>query len=71
MTKNIAEVLGQGSQLDGMVAASSTLSAESRRYAQRSKELHTRALIRKYAPIGVVLFVVTAVLWFRAWLSHH
>lgn len=68
MTRNIAEVLGQGEQLNNMTKMSSTLAAESKNYATRSKDLHRQALIRKYLPFAVVGFVVLLVLLFRRWL---
>ena len=68
MTRNIAEVLGQGEQLDGMTKMSSALAAESKSYAARSKDLHRQALIRKYLPFAVVGGLVLLVLLFRRWL---
>lgn len=65
MSRNIAEVLGQGQQLDSMSKLSSQLAAESKNYAVRAKDLHTQALIRKYMPIAVVVLVVLLLLWFR------
>ncbi|KXZ49507.1 SEC22 protein [Gonium pectorale] len=66
MTRNIQEVLGQGEKLDSMAKMSSTLSAESRQYASRAKDLHRQALIRKYVPLAVVVVVVMLLLWIRA-----
>lgn len=66
MTRNIAEVLGQGQKLDGMMQMSSLLSQESKHYSARSKDIYRQALIRKYMPIGVVVGVVLLVLWFRS-----
>ncbi|GBF94460.1 hypothetical protein Rsub_06994 [Raphidocelis subcapitata] len=68
MTRNIAEVLGQGEQLDSMTKLSSTLAAESKSYASRAKDLRRQALIRKYLPFAVVGGVVLLVLLFRRWL---
>uniref|UniRef100_A0A383V4V3 Longin domain-containing protein n=1 Tax=Tetradesmus obliquus TaxID=3088 RepID=A0A383V4V3_TETOB len=65
MSRNIAEVLGQGEKLDSMTKLSSTLAAESKTYAKRSKDLHTHALLRKYLPLAVVIGVVLLVLLFR------
>eukprot|EP00775_Hariotina_reticulata_P013539 gene13539-13665_t len=65
MSRNIAEVLGQGEKLDSMTKMSSTLAMESKSYAKRATDLHTQALIRKYLPLAVVLGVVLLVLLFR------
>lgn len=65
MTKNIQEVLGQGQKLDSMTQMSSILSAESKQYASKAKDLHRQALIRKYMPLAVVIGVVLILLWLR------
>jgi len=65
MTRNIAEVLGQGKQLDKMTEMSSTLAAESKNYSSRAKDLHRQALIKKYLPFAVVALVVLLVFLFR------
>ena len=44
---------------------SNTLSAESRKYAGKSKNLARQALIKKYLPLAVVGLVVILVLWYR------
>jgi len=46
MTRNIAEVLGQGEQLDSMTKLSSTLAAESKNYSSRAKDLHRQVGFR-------------------------
>lgn len=68
MSRSIAEVLGQGEQLDGMTKLSSALAAESKGYAARAKDLHRQALLRKYLPFAVIGGVVLLVLLFRRWL---
>ncbi|KAK9823230.1 hypothetical protein WJX72_001198 [[Myrmecia] bisecta] len=65
MTRNIQEVLGQGERLDRMSQMSSALTAESKQYATRAKDLYRQALIRKYMPIVVVVGVVILLLWLR------
>lgn len=66
MTRNIQEVLGQGEKLDNMSMMSSALAAESKQYSSRAKDLHRQALIRKYVPLAVVVFVLLLVLWIRS-----
>lgn len=66
MTRNIAEVLGQGQQLDNMSRMSSALVSESKQYSSKAKQIHQQALMRKYVPIIVVALLVLLVLWIRA-----
>jgi len=68
MTRNIAEVLGQGEQLDAMAKMSSALASESKRYATRAADLRRQALLRKYVPAAAVVGVVVLVLVLRVWL---
>jgi vesicle transport protein SEC22 len=68
MTRNIAEVLGQGEQLDSMSKMSSALASESRAYATRAADLRRQALLRKYVPAATVVGVVVLVLLLRFWL---
>eukprot|EP00195_Chlamydomonas_chlamydogama_P017028 CAMPEP_0202895050 /NCGR_PEP_ID=MMETSP1392-20130828/4330_1 /ASSEMBLY_ACC=CAM_ASM_000868 /TAXON_ID=225041 /ORGANISM="Chlamydomonas chlamydogama, Strain SAG 11-48b" /LENGTH=211 /DNA_ID=CAMNT_0049579935 /DNA_START=278 /DNA_END=910 /DNA_ORIENTATION=+ len=63
MTRNIAEVLGQGEKLDNMTKMSSALASESKQYSSRARDLHRQALIRKYVPLAIVVVVVLLVLW--------
>jgi vesicle transport protein SEC22 len=67
MTRNIADVLGAGERLEAVSAMSSALSSESKRYAAKAKALSRQALLRQWAPLGVVVGVVLALLWLR-WL---
>mmetsp|Transcript_10130 Transcript_10130/g.25936 ORF Transcript_10130/g.25936 Transcript_10130/m.25936 type:complete len:218 (-) Transcript_10130:65-718(-) len=69
MTKNIAEVLGQGERLDNMTQMSGALSDASRGYRSKAKEMERQALIRKYMPLAVVGGVVLFVLIFR-WMFY-
>ena len=65
MTRNIAEVLGQGERLAAMSKASGELSAESKKYAGRAKELARQALIKKFGPAAVVIVIVLLALFMR------
>ena len=65
MTRNIADVLGQGDRLDAMQAASATLASETAGYARRARDLHRQALIRKYVPPAVLVAALLFVLWLR------
>ncbi|EPS69205.1 hypothetical protein M569_05563 [Genlisea aurea] len=65
MTRNVQEVLGVGEKLDQVSEMSSRLTSESRIYAEKAKDLNRQALIRKWAPVAVVLGVVVFLLWVR------
>ncbi|XP_057797092.1 25.3 kDa vesicle transport protein SEC22-1-like [Salvia miltiorrhiza] len=65
MTRNVQEVLGVGEKLDQVSQMSSRLTSESRMYADRAKDLNRQALIRKWAPVAVVLGVVFLLLYVR------
>uniref|UniRef100_A0A7S0YQF9 Uncharacterized protein n=1 Tax=Polytomella parva TaxID=51329 RepID=A0A7S0YQF9_9CHLO len=66
MTKNIQEVLGQGEKLDRMSQISNSLAVESKQYARKAKDIHRQALIRKYGPLAVIVFVIILVFWIRS-----
>ncbi|KAJ7567049.1 hypothetical protein O6H91_02G130200 [Diphasiastrum complanatum] len=65
MTRNIQDVLGVGDKLDQVTQMSSRLSSESRIYANKAKDLNRQALIRKWAPLVVVVSVVLLLLFLR------
>ncbi|KAJ8619191.1 hypothetical protein MRB53_015377 [Persea americana] len=65
MTRNLQEVLGAGEKLDQVSQMSSRLTSESRIYADKAKDLNRQALIRKWAPVAVVLGVVFLLFWVR------
>ncbi|KAK9675863.1 hypothetical protein RND81_11G036700 [Saponaria officinalis] len=58
MTRNVQEVLGVGEKLDQVSQMSSRLTSESRIYADKAKDLNRQALIRKWAPVAIVIGVV-------------
>ncbi|KAI5677335.1 hypothetical protein M9H77_08285 [Catharanthus roseus] len=65
MTRNVQEVLGVGEKLDQVSQMSSRLTSESRVYADKAKDLNRQALIRKWAPVAIVLAVVTFLFWVK------
>ena len=65
MTRNIADVLGQGERLDSMSAAAATLTSETAGFAKRARALHRQALVRKYAPMAAVVGGLLFFLWLR------
>ncbi|KAG6395658.1 hypothetical protein SASPL_141781 [Salvia splendens] len=66
MTRNVQEVLGVGEKLDQVSQMSSRLTSESRIYAEKAKDLNRQALIRKWAPVAVVLGVVFLVFYIKS-----
>ncbi|KAL0704028.1 hypothetical protein Bca4012_070453 [Brassica carinata] len=65
MTRNVQEVLGVGEKLDQVSEMSSRLTSESRVYADKAKDLNRQALIRKWAPVAIVLGVVFLLFWVK------
>ncbi|KAK4564218.1 hypothetical protein RGQ29_006342 [Quercus rubra] len=65
MTRNVQEVLGVGEKLDHVSEMSSRLTSESRIYADKARDLNRQALIRKWAPVGIVIAVVLLLFWVK------
>ncbi|KAM5579607.1 25.3 kDa vesicle transport protein SEC22-1 [Rosa sericea] len=65
MTRNVQEVLGVGEKLDQVSQMSSRLTSETRAYADKARDLNRQALIRKWAPVAIVLGVVFLVFWVK------
>jgi len=65
MSRNIQDVLGQGERLDRVTQMSGQLSAESRKYAGRARDLSRQALIKKYTPLAFVILVLLFVYYGR------
>ncbi|CAK9179844.1 unnamed protein product [Ilex paraguariensis] len=65
MTRNVQEVLGVGDKLDQVSQMSSRLTSESRVYADKARDLNRQALIRKWAPVAIVIGVITILFWVK------
>ncbi|KAF0917545.1 hypothetical protein E2562_020922 [Oryza meyeriana var. granulata] len=76
MTRNVQEVLGVGEKLD-LVAQerflfaevsemSNRLTSDTRIYAEKAKDLNRQALIRKYAPVAIVIGIVLMLFWVKS-----
>ncbi len=65
MTRNVQEVLGVGEKLDQVSQMSSRLTSESRIYADKARDLNRQALIRKWAPVAIVIGVVFLLFWVK------
>ncbi|KZS98092.1 putative SEC22-synaptobrevin [Sistotremastrum niveocremeum HHB9708] len=67
MTKNMEELLWRGDSLDKMSHLSTSLRSESEKYRKAARQVNINALIRQYAPLGAIGFVVIIFLWWRFW----
>lgn len=63
MTRNVQEVLGVGEKLDQVSEMSGRLTSDTRVYAEKAKDLNRQALIRKYAPVAIVIGIVLMLFW--------
>ncbi|KAK1231724.1 SNAP receptor [Marasmius sp. AFHP31] len=67
MTKNMEELLWRGDSLDRMSHLSTSLRTESEKYRKAARNINFQAMLRQYAPLGAVLFLVLIILYWRFW----
>lgn len=67
MTKNIAEILGQGEKMSDMATMSSALVEESKKYKKSAQKLYNSAIFQKFLPWAILAGIVLLVLVFK-WL---
>ncbi|EPT02844.1 hypothetical protein FOMPIDRAFT_1022719 [Fomitopsis schrenkii] len=65
MTKNMEELLWRGDSLDRMSHLSSSLRSESEKYRKAARNINIQAMLRQYAPLGAVVFILIILLWWR------
>jgi len=65
MTKNMEELLWRGDSLDRMSHLSTSLRSESEKYRKAARNINIQAMLRQYAPIGAVVFILIILLWWR------
>ncbi|OJT10540.1 Protein transport protein SEC22 [Trametes pubescens] len=65
MTKNMEELLWRGDSLDRMSHLSTSLRSESEKYRKAARNINFQAMLRQYAPIGGVLFILIILIWWR------
>ncbi|KDQ64925.1 hypothetical protein JAAARDRAFT_28582 [Jaapia argillacea MUCL 33604] len=65
MTKNMEELLWRGDSLDRMSHLSTSLRSESEKYRRAARNINLQAMIRQYAPLGAVFFIIIIFLWWR------
>jgi vesicle transport protein SEC22 len=65
MTRNINDIMAQGEGLDRVSAMSGNLSAASKKYSKRARDLSRQALIQKYMPLAIFVGVVFLTLLLR------
>lgn len=49
----------------GMSQLSTSLRADSEKYRKAARNINFQAMLRQYAPIGAVVFVLIILLWWR------
>lgn len=65
MTKNMEELLWRGDSLDRMSHLSTSLRSESEKYRKAARNINVQAMLRQYAPLGAVVFILIIILWWR------
>jgi len=65
MTKNMEELLWRGDSLDRMSHLSTSLRSESEKYRKAARNINIQAMLRQYAPLAGVLFVIILLIWWR------
>ncbi|KAI0688568.1 Longin-like domain-containing protein [Cytidiella melzeri] len=65
MTKNMEELLWRGDSLDRMSHLSTSLRSESEKYRKAARNINVYAMLRQYAPIGAIVFIIIILLWWR------
>lgn len=65
MTKNIEDLLYRGDSLDKMSDLSSSLRSESKKYRRAARRVNVEAMLRQYAPITGIVFIVLFIIWWR------
>lgn len=63
MTKNIEDLLYRGDSLDKMSDLSSSLQSESKKYRRAAQRINFEAMLRQYAPVGLVGLVILFLIW--------
>ncbi|EJD54084.1 protein transport protein Sec22 [Auricularia subglabra TFB-10046 SS5] len=65
MTKNMEELLWRGDSLDKMSHLSSSLRNESEKYRRAARNVNVNAMIRQWAPVGAVVFLLLVFIYFK------
>ncbi|ETW84269.1 hypothetical protein HETIRDRAFT_312209 [Heterobasidion irregulare TC 32-1] len=65
MTKNMEELLWRGDSLDRMSHLSNSLRSESEKYRKAARNINFQAMLRQYAPLAGVVFLIIILLWWR------
>ncbi|KAI0309653.1 protein transport protein Sec22, partial [Amylostereum chailletii] len=65
MTKNMEELLWRGDSLDRMSHLSTSLRSESEKYRKAARNINFQAMLRQYAPLGAIIFIIIILLWWR------
>ncbi|ORY74543.1 putative SEC22-synaptobrevin [Leucosporidium creatinivorum] len=67
MTKNMEDLLWRGDSLDRMSTMSSSLRDESLKYRKAARQINIDALVRKWAPVGIIGLLFLFVVYWKFW----
>ncbi|KAJ7283508.1 Longin-like domain-containing protein [Mycena rebaudengoi] len=67
MTKNMEELLWRGDSLDRMSHLSTSLRSESEKYRKAARNINFYAMLRQYAPLGAIGFVLLIIIYWKFW----
>jgi len=65
MTKNMEELLWRGDSLDKMSHLSTSLRSESQKYRRAAGKINWDAMIRQYAPVAGIVFILLIIIWWK------
>jgi len=65
MTKNMEELLWRGDSLDRMSHLSTSLRSESEKYRKAARNINVQAMIRQYAPVAAIVFILLIIIFWR------
>jgi vesicle transport protein SEC22 len=65
MSKNMEDLLWRGDSLDRMSTLSNSLRDESLKYRKAARRINLDALVRKWAPVGVIALFFLVIVWWK------
>jgi vesicle transport protein SEC22 len=65
MSKNMEDLLWRGDSLDRMSTLSNSLRDESLKYRKAARRINLDALVRKWAPVGVIGLFFLVIVWWK------
>merc|ERR1712137_1533787 len=68
-TRSITELIGRGEKIEAAQEKSFNLLSQTQKYEKAAVDLRRMMLIRKYAPVAVVVLIVILFLIYKFWLT--